>query len=57
MTSHLGVMVLFAALVATVFGTLLRDDGAGQVRLGTRIFLGLVVGAWVLGWVMYLAFA
>lgn len=57
MTSHLGVMVLFAALVATVFGTLLRDDGPGQVRLGTRIFLGLVVGAWVLGWVMYLAFA
>jgi hypothetical protein len=26
MTTHLGVMILFAACVSTVFGTLLRDQ-------------------------------
>lgn len=54
MTTHLGVMILFAACVATVFGTLLRDDPSAQVRLGARIFSGLVIGAWAVGWIMYL---
>ena len=57
MTSHLGVMILFAAAVAIVFGTLLRDDVRAQRRLATRIFLALVAGAFLLGWVMYFAFA
>jgi hypothetical protein len=56
MTSHLGVMVLFAACVSTVFGTLMRDAARDQLGLGLRIFGGLVVGAYVLGWVMYWAF-
>ena len=56
MTSHLGILVLFVALVSTVFGTLMRDSGADQLRLGLRIFLGLVVGAYVAGWLMYLVF-
>ena len=54
MTTHLGVMILFAFCVAVVFATLLQDEVAGQLRLGARIFSGLVVGAWVVGWVMYL---
>ena len=54
MTTHLGVMILFAFCVAAVFATLLQDEVAGQLRLGARIFSGLVVGAWVVGWVMYL---
>ena len=53
MTSHLGVMLLFAACVSTVFGTLLRDEPRDQVRLGGRIFTGLVLGAYALGWLMY----
>lgn len=57
MTTHLGVMILYAAALAVVFGTLLRDDTRGQVRLGLQIFLGLVLGAFVVGWVMYFAFA
>ena len=44
---------LFAACVSTVFGTLLRDAPRDQVRLGGRIFAGLVVGAYALGWLMY----
>ncbi len=54
MTSHLGVMVLFAAAVAVVFAVLMREDGTEQIRLGGRIFGGLVGGALVVGWVMYL---
>lgn len=53
MTSHLGIMILFSAGVAVVFGTLLRDDPAEQVRLGTRVFASLVVGAIVVGWLMH----
>jgi hypothetical protein len=56
MTSHLGVMILLAACLAVVFGVLLRDDGAGQWRLSMRIFVALVGGAYLLGWVMYFAF-
>jgi hypothetical protein len=40
-TSHLGLMILFAALVSPVFAALHRDD------------LG---GALVLSWVLYLVF-
>jgi Ca2+/H+ antiporter len=56
MTSHLGVMILFAACVSIVFGTLLRHEPRDQVRLGTRIFAVLVLGAYAVGWLMYLLF-
>ena len=54
--SHLVVMVCFAACVSTVFGTLFRDVASEQFRLGLRIFLTLVIGAYVLGWLMFFAF-
>ena len=57
MTTHLGVMLLYAVAIAVVFGTLLRDDTQSQIRLGVRIFLALVIGAYAVGWVMYVAFA
>jgi hypothetical protein len=56
MTSHLGVLILFAACVSIVFGALLRQESREQVRLAARIFGGLVGGAYVLGWIMYVAF-
>ena len=56
MTSHLGVMLLFAACVSIVFGALLRDEPRDQFRIGSRIFLALVVGAYALDWLMYLSF-
>lgn len=56
MTSHLGVMILFAFAVSAVFGALLRDDAGEQVRVGARIFVALVGGAYVAGWLMHLLF-
>lgn len=54
MTSHLGVLIVFAAAVAVVFAVLMREDTGEQVRLGAQIFGGLVGGALVVGWVMHL---
>jgi hypothetical protein len=56
MTTHLGVMVLFAACVSVVFGTMLRETPAEELRFSARIFAALVFGAYLVGWVMYLAF-
>jgi hypothetical protein len=52
-SSHLGAMVLFALFVSTVFATLMRDDPAAQVRLGLRLFGGLVGGGVLAGWLLY----
>lgn len=54
MTTHLGVMMLFAACVSVIFGALGRDGLPAQMRLASRIFTGLVVGAWTVGWALYL---
>jgi hypothetical protein len=56
MTTHLGVMALFALCVSAVFGALMRDRPREQVRLSARIFTALVVSGYALGWLMYLAF-
>ena len=56
MTTHLGVMILFAACVSAVFGTLLRDETREQIRLGGRTFAALVLGGYAVGWLMYFAF-
>ena len=56
MTSHLGVMILFAACVSAVFGTLLRDTPRDQLNLAARIFGVLVVGAYAAGWLLYFLF-
>ena len=51
MTSHLGMMIVFAACVSVVFGALSRDEPRDQLRLGARIFVGcFVLGALILGW-------
>jgi hypothetical protein len=52
MTSHLGVMVLFAACVSAVFGTLQRDVPREAWRLAARLFAVLVLGAYAAGWIM-----
>lgn len=53
-TTHLGLMIVFAAAVAIVFATLLRDDVRSAGRLASSIFLALVGGAWIGGWLLYL---
>ena len=56
MTSHLGMMILLAALMSPVFAALHRDDLASGRAFALRLFAGLAGGAFVLGWVLYLFF-
>lgn len=53
MTSHLLLLLLFAALVSSVFAALARDEPRGQLRTGSLMFGGFVVAAVVLSWLMY----
>lgn len=53
MHSHFLLLILFALFVSVVFAVLLRDDLREQVRFGAMLFGGFVVGAVVLGWLMY----
>lgn len=53
MTTHFGLMLLFALLVSTVFAVLLRDTPREQLRLGLRLLGAFVVVALALGWFMY----
>ena len=53
MTSHLGLMILFAGLTASVFATIAKDAVRDQVRTGLKLFAGFVGAAIGLGWLMY----
>jgi hypothetical protein len=53
MTSHAGLMVLFALFVSVVFAVLMRDEPAQQVGLGLRLFAGFVIGGVLAGWLLY----
>ena len=53
MSTHLGAMMLVALFVSVVFATLMRDDPTAQVRLGLRLFGGLVGGGILAGWLLY----
>ncbi len=53
MTSHIGLLVLFAAFVAAIFAVLMRDDPKEQGRFGLRVLAGFVGSAIVLSWLMY----
>jgi len=52
MTSHLLILFVFSALVATVFATLLRESLRDRLRFGLVSFGAFVLSALVLGWVM-----
>jgi heme A synthase len=53
MTTHLGLMVVFAALVSTVFATLMRDEPSEQLRFGARLLAGFVGTGVAVGWLLY----
>jgi len=50
MPSHLLTLILFSALVATVFALLLRDTPRERVRFGVFAFAAFVVSTLVIGW-------
>ncbi len=51
--SHLAIMMMFALFLAIVFAVLMRDEPGQQIRLGARIFGGLVGAAILVGWLLY----
>jgi hypothetical protein len=53
MTTHVGILVVFAFFVSLVFAMLLRDDARAQLRMGAMIFGGFVGAGLVLGWLLY----
>ncbi len=53
MTSHLGLMLLFALGVSVVFAVLMRDEPREQTRLGLRLFAGFVGAGLLMAWLMY----
>jgi hypothetical protein len=53
MKSHFLHMLLYATLVATFFGVLMRDTTRGRLRLAGTIWLVMVVGALLLAYLMF----
>lgn len=53
MGSHLLNLMIFSALVSTVFAMLLRDDTRTRLRFGLLAFGGFMAAALVVGWAMY----
>lgn len=51
--SHLLLLAIFSLFVSTVFAALMRDDVKEQLRLGMKMFGGMIVAAIVLGWLMF----
>ena len=52
MTSHFGLMVLFAFFVSLVFAVIAKPSPAEQLRLGLTLFGGFIGAGIVAGWVM-----
>ena len=53
MTSHLGLMLVFAALVSAAFAGLSREAAREQALFALRLFGAFVGAAYVLGWLLY----
>ena len=53
MTSHLGLMVLFALFVSVVFAALMRDEPREQLAFGARLFGGFIAAGIIAGWLLY----
>jgi hypothetical protein len=51
MHSHLVTLLIFSALVSTVFAVLLRDTTRERLRFGLLAFAAFVVSTLVIGWI------
>lgn len=51
--SHVLLMILYAFLVSAFFSVLWRRDASSGLKLFLQLFVGLVGGAILLGWLMY----
>ncbi len=52
MTSHFGLMILFAFFVSLVFAVIAKDQPGEQLKAGAKMFGSFIAAAFVLGWVM-----
>lgn len=52
MTSHFGLLVLFAAFVSLIFAVIAKDTPKEQAKLGLSLLGSFVGAAIVLGWLM-----
>jgi hypothetical protein len=52
-TSHLGLMVVFACFVSAVFAVLMRDEPMEQFTFGSRLVAGFLGAGLLLGWLLY----
>jgi hypothetical protein len=48
--SHLLTLIVFSALVSTVFAVLLRDTTRERLRFGGLAFAAFVLSTFVIGW-------
>jgi undecaprenyl pyrophosphate phosphatase UppP len=51
--THLLVMILFAALVALVFGVVARDTTRERLLYGVKIFAEFIIIGLALAWLLY----
>jgi len=51
--SHFLLMVLYSFLLGLFFALLWRRRRAAQIKLFLQVFLGMVLGALALAWLMY----
>lgn len=54
MTSHFGLMIVFALFVSLIFATIAKDRPADQLTVGAKMFGSFIAAAIALGWVMRL---
>lgn len=52
MTSHAGLMILFAFFVSLVFAVIAKEQPQEQLKAGAKMFGSFIAAAFVLGWVM-----
>jgi hypothetical protein len=52
-TSHFGLLVLFALFVSVTFAVLMRDEPREQAAFGARLFGGFVGAGLLLGWILF----
>jgi len=52
--SHLLSMILYAALVSLVLALLRRSEKKTRIKYGLFLFLIMIAGALLFGWLMYL---
>ena len=52
MTTHFGLMLLFAFFVSLVFAAIAKDSPADQLKAGARMFGSFIAAAFALGWLM-----